>query len=83
MTTHSSLRAATTLPAVRARGAAHDEAMAAVIEEEIGSSGDLDILIDRLPPELEGVPDERLGDPAIMSPQRMREWIRGQKPAAR
>lgn len=69
--------------AVRARGADHDKEMAAVIEEEIGSSRDLDILIDRLPPELEGVPDERLGDPAIMSPQRMREWIRVQKRGVR
>ena len=36
-------------------------------------------LIDHVPPELEAAADEELGDPALMSPARMREWIRQRK----
>ncbi len=62
--------------AVRARGVPHDEEMARVLQEEIRSAADLEVLIDRLPPELAEAPDERLGDPALFPPQAIRAWIR-------
>ena len=57
------------------RGLAHNEEMAKVLEEEILSSEDLDLLIDSLPPQLENSKDEDLGDPKVMSPEEIREWI--------
>lgn len=65
--------------AVRRHGVAHSEEMARVIDEEIESAADLDILINHLPPELETAVDKQLGDPAIMSPERMQAWIRRRK----
>lgn len=64
---------------VRARGVPYDEKMARVIDEEILSSADLDILINHLPPELEDATDKQLGDPALMSPAAMQAWIRRRK----
>ncbi len=64
---------------VRKHGLPHNEEMARVLDEEIKSSADLDILIDHLPPELEDATDAQLGDPAIMSPAAVRVWIRQRK----
>ena len=61
--------------AVRRHGVPHSEGMARVLDEEIQSSADLDILIHHLPPELENVDPGVLGDPAVMSPKAVQEWI--------
>ena len=68
--------------AVRLHGARHDEEMARVIDEEIGSSADLDTIIDHLPPQLEHATNEQLGDRSLMSPAELRAWIRERKQAA-
>jgi len=60
---------------VRKHGLPHNEEMARVLDEEIKSSADLDLLINHLPPELEEVTDAQLGDPAIMDPATIRAWI--------
>jgi len=62
--------------AVRARGLPHDEAMARVLDEEIGGAPDLDLLIDRLPPELASAADAELGEPDRMTADAVRDWIR-------
>lgn len=62
--------------AVRRHGIPHSEEMARVLDEEIQSSADLDILINRLPPELVNVDGGALGDPALMSPKAVQEWIK-------
>ena len=49
--------------------------MARILDEEIQSSADLDILIHRLPPELMNVDAGDLGDPALMSPKAVQAWI--------
>jgi hypothetical protein len=64
---------------VRKHGLPHNEEMARVLDEDIESSADLDILINHLPPELEEATDAQLGDPAIMSPAAVRAWIRQRK----
>lgn len=61
--------------AVRRHGVPHSEGMARVLDEEIQSSADLDILIHQLPPELVNVDVELLGNPAVMSPKAVKEWI--------
>lgn len=68
--------------AVRARGVMHNVEMARVIDAEIQSSRDLDLLINDLPPQLDGVPANRLGDPAVMSPAEVQSWIQERKRAA-
>ena len=65
--------------ATRARGVDHDREMARVVEEEIRSAADLELLIDHLPPELEAADDARLGDPAVMPPAAVQAWIRRRK----
>jgi hypothetical protein len=65
--------------AVRRHGVPHDEEMARVLDEEIASSEDLDLIIDHLPPQLASAPADRLGDPALMSPAEIREWIRAHR----
>lgn len=65
--------------AVRKRGVEYNEEMARVLDEEIHSSTDLDILINHLPPNLEDATDAQLGDPAVMSPQAMQAWIQERK----
>ncbi|MFC1757935.1 glycosyltransferase [Planctomycetota bacterium] len=62
--------------AVRKHGLPHDQEMARVLDEEIKSSADLDLLIDRLPAQLANTPDSQLGDPQIMSPAEVQTWIR-------
>ena len=64
------------IAAVRRHGVEHDEAMARVVDEEIQSAADLELIIDTLPPQLADAPAERLGDPALMSPVEVRDWIR-------
>lgn len=61
---------------VRHRGLKHNKEMAKVLEEEIRSPADLDLLINSLPPQLESVKDLELGDPEVMSPEEVRDWIR-------
>ena len=61
---------------VRKHGLPHNEEMARVLDEEIKSSADLDMLINHLPAELEDATDAQLGDPAIMDPAAVRTWIR-------
>lgn len=65
--------------AVRKHNVPHNQAMARVLDEEIHSSADLDILIHHLPPELENATDKELGDPAIMSPEAVQTWIQQRK----
>lgn len=52
------------------------DAMASVVEEEIDGHHDLERLIDRLPAELEEAGESDFGDPSVMSPERLRDWIR-------
>jgi len=65
--------------AVRKRGVDFDEDMARVLDEEIHSSADLDLLIKHLPPELEAASDKQLGDPAVMTPAALQVWIQHRK----
>ena len=64
---------------VRHRELPHHEEMAQVLEDEIKSSADLDILIHHLPEELSDVEDKKLGDPGIMSPSEIKNWITKRK----
>lgn len=64
---------------VEQRKLPHNEEMARVLKEEINSAQDLELLIDVLPEQLEGVADKDLGNPDIMSPSEVKEWIRLQK----
>lgn len=65
--------------AVRARNVPHNEAMAQVIDEEIQSSADLDLLINHIPPQLDGIAASDYGDPSIMSPAEVQAWIQERK----
>ncbi len=67
------------LKAVRQHGVPYNEAMGRVLDEEIHSSRDLDLLINHLPPELEAAADKQLGDPAVMSPEALQVWIQHRK----
>ncbi len=53
--------------------------MASVLDEEIHSSVDLEILIDHLPPELVDATDHDLGNPDVMSPEAVQAWIQKRK----
>lgn len=68
--------------AVRQRGIPYNEEMARVLDEHISSSKDLDALINYLPEELERAEDKDLGNPDIMSPAAMAEWIAERKQVA-
>jgi len=68
--------------AVRRHGVPHSEGMARVLDEEIQSSADLDLLIHHLPPELENADAEVLGDPTVMSPEALQIWIQQRKAEA-
>lgn len=57
--------------------------MSAVIREEILDYRDLESLIDSVPAELEHAKDEDFGNPQVMSPSALREWIQMQKLAAK
>ena len=61
---------------VRRHGVDHDEAMAAVLDEEVRSSADLDRIIDTLPPQLTDAPADRLGASELMSADDVRAWFR-------
>jgi hypothetical protein len=63
------------IQAVRARNIPHNEEMARIVMEEIKSYQDLDLLINDLPDELINAEDKDLGNPEIMSPKAMKEWI--------
>ena len=67
------------LKAVRQHGVPYNEAMGRVLDEEIHSSHDLDLLINHLPSELETATDKQLGDPAVMSPEALQAWIQERK----
>ena len=60
--------------AARARDVDHDLDMAAVIDD-YASADQLEHVIERVPPELDGVEDHELGDPAVMTPKRLRQWL--------
>jgi len=68
--------------AVRARGVPHNRAMARVLDEEIHSAADLELLINHLPPALQTAEPNALGNPAVMSPEAVQAWIRQRKAAA-
>ena len=68
--------------AVRRHGVPHNEEMARVLDEEIQSSADLDLLIHDLPPELMNVDAGALGDPSVMSPEAVQAWIQQCKATA-
>ncbi|MCI5211039.1 MAG: glycosyltransferase, partial [Candidatus Electrothrix sp. ATG2] len=65
--------------AVRQHGVPHNQAMARVLDEEIRTSADLDLLINHLPPELADAADNDLGDPAVLSPEAVQAWIQHRK----
>jgi hypothetical protein len=67
---------------VRRHGVPHSQAMARVLDEEINSSDDLDLLIHHLPPELKDADAGALGDPAVLSPEALQAWIRERKKEA-
>jgi hypothetical protein len=56
--------------------------MARVLDEEIHTAADLDLLIHQLPPELEAAEGDALGAEGVMSPEAVGAWIRRQKRAA-
>ncbi len=60
--------------AARARNVDHNVEMAQVIDD-YASAATLELVVERVPPELEGVPDSQLGDPALMTPARLRQWL--------
>ncbi len=64
---------------VRKHQLPHNTAMAQILDEEIQSSKDLDLLIHHLPPELENISDSELGNPKIMTPEQVRTWIQIRK----
>jgi Glycosyl transferase family 2 len=68
--------------AVRRHGVPHSEGMARVLDEEIQSSADLDILIHHLPPELVNADAGVIGDPSAMSPEAVQVWIQERKAEA-
>jgi glycosyltransferase involved in cell wall biosynthesis len=61
--------------AVRQRGIPFNKEMAEVIDRQVQSSKDLDLIIDKLPPQLENVADKDLGNPEIMSPAEFEAWV--------
>jgi len=56
--------------------------MADVIDEEITDHRDLEAIIDHLPDELRDAGEVDYGDPGVMSPAAMRDWMRSRKAAA-
>ncbi|MBT8327366.1 MAG: glycosyltransferase [Bacteroidia bacterium] len=65
--------------AVRARKIPHNEEMAKVVMDNIASHHDLELLINDLPKELVNAEDIDLGNPEIMSPAAIKEWILSKK----
>lgn len=62
--------------AVRMRNAEHDQQMAAVFEQQIDSHEVLENIIDILPEKLKNTADSDLGDPNVMSPSEVSEWLK-------
>lgn len=62
--------------AVRMRNAEHDHQMAAVFEQQIDSHEVLENIIDILPEKLKHTADSDLGDPTVMSPSEVSEWLK-------
>lgn len=73
MTTWESLLSGL-VAAARARGAEHDEEMAAVVDELI-TVAVLERVIEQVPAQLAGVADADLGRRDIMSPAELRAWL--------
>ncbi len=65
--------------AAKAREVTYSEEMADVFSTEIKSHKDLELLINKLPPELATASDKELGNPKTMSPKAMRNWIMSTK----
>ena len=70
------------LKSVRKHNIPHNLEMAKVLDEEILSSKDLDLLINHLPAQLENTDAGKIGDPELMSPAEIRAWIKQRKAAA-
>ena len=68
--------------AVRRHGVPHNKGMARVLDEEIQSSADLELLIHHLPPELTNTDAWALGNPKVMSPEAVQAWIQQRKAEA-
>jgi len=60
--------------AARARGADHDEEMAAIIDE-FADVATLERVVDQVPAELEAVSDGDLGKRSTMTPTALHEWL--------
>ena len=60
--------------AARARGADHDEEMAAVVDE-FADVATLERVVGQVPAELEGVSDAALGKRSTMTPAALRDWL--------
>lgn len=69
------------IKSVKHRKLVHNEEMAQVLMDEIKSSADLDKLIDSLPSQLKDVSDKDLGNPEVMPPHEIKDWIQNQKKA--
>lgn len=67
------------ITAVRVREIPHNEEMARIVMEHIESHHDLELLINDLPDELAHAQDHDLGNPEIMSPKAMEDWIVSKK----
>lgn len=67
------------LKSIRKHNIEHNLEMAKVLDEEILSSKDLDLLINHLPAQLEDADNASLGNPELMSPTEIRAWIRKRK----
>ena len=65
--------------AVRAHNVPHNTDMARVLDEEIHSHKDLELLINHLPAELENAGQSDFGNPDVMSPAAMQAWIQQRK----
>ncbi|WP_413113476.1 glycosyltransferase [Thaumasiovibrio sp. DFM-14] len=57
------------------RHADHDVLMAQVFEEEVKSHKDLELIIDLLPAELRDAKESDLGNPKLMSPMQLKQWL--------
>jgi hypothetical protein len=65
----------------RARGVDHDEEMATVVDD-YARAEILDLVVQQVPDQLDGVEPSSLGDPAVMSPADLRAWIASLVPVA-
>jgi len=56
-------------------GVPTNEAMCGVINQQLETVSDFEAIIETLPPTLNGVPETEIGNPALMSPEEISEWI--------